>query len=421
MKAPDRLHAVLAERNRSPRRAWFVPGRIEVLGKHTDYAGGRSLLCAIDRGFRIVAAARDDRRITLVDPEQRLEAALELDAALPQSPGHWTAYPRAVARSMALHFPAARRGADIAFTSDLPPAAGISSSSAFLIAVFLALAGVNELEADHEFRRHVRSNEDLAGFLAAVESGYTFGSLAGDTGVGIFGGSEDHTAILCCEPRRLAVYSFTPVRHERSLDLDPDLRFVVGSSGIVAEKAGAARDAYNRASISTKQILDLWNRTTSRADRSLAAAATSAADAPDRIREIIGEQGGAPTAYLLARFNQFFAETEEIVPSAAERLSASDYDGFGAIVDRSQALAEQLLGNQVPQTIDLARSARTLGALAASAFGGGFGGSVWALVRAADVDAFIEQWSSAYRRAYPEPASRAVFFATTAGPAAREM
>ncbi len=43
-----------------PRReaAFFVPGRIEVLGKHTDYAGGRSLLCAAEQGFCLVAAAR---------------------------------------------------------------------------------------------------------------------------------------------------------------------------------------------------------------------------------------------------------------------------------------------------------------------------------------------------------------------------
>ena len=42
--------------------AFFVPGRIEVLGKHTDYAGGRSLLCAAEQGFCLVAAARSDRR-----------------------------------------------------------------------------------------------------------------------------------------------------------------------------------------------------------------------------------------------------------------------------------------------------------------------------------------------------------------------
>ena len=40
------------------RLRWFVPGRIEVLGKHTDYAGGRSLLCAVERGFCVTAVPR---------------------------------------------------------------------------------------------------------------------------------------------------------------------------------------------------------------------------------------------------------------------------------------------------------------------------------------------------------------------------
>ena len=37
---------------------WFVPGRLEVLGKHTDYAGGRSVICALERGFAFVAIPR---------------------------------------------------------------------------------------------------------------------------------------------------------------------------------------------------------------------------------------------------------------------------------------------------------------------------------------------------------------------------
>ena len=44
-------------------RAFFVPGRLEVLGKHTDYAGGRSLLCTVERGICLVAAPRDDDRV----------------------------------------------------------------------------------------------------------------------------------------------------------------------------------------------------------------------------------------------------------------------------------------------------------------------------------------------------------------------
>ena len=47
--------------------AWFVPGRIEVLGKHTDYGGGRSLICAAERGFDVVSAPRADGRVALTD------------------------------------------------------------------------------------------------------------------------------------------------------------------------------------------------------------------------------------------------------------------------------------------------------------------------------------------------------------------
>lgn len=417
----DRLRDWLAERNPAPSRVWFVPGRIEVLGKHTDYAGGRSLLCTVDRGFRIAAAPRDDRVITLNDPEQRLQATLTLDESLPQTPGHWTSYPRVVARRIARHFPSARRGADIAFTSDLPPAAGISSSSAFLVAVFLALSAVNDLEHDPVYREVIVTLDDLAGFLASVENGYGFGPLPGDFGVGTAGGSEDHTAILCCTANHLSVYSFNPVRHERTIPLDPELRFVIGSSGIVAEKAGGARDAYNRASISTRQILEMWNRFTRRRDHSLAAAVTSSADAADCIRGIIRHEGGPHTEYLVGRFDQFVAESEQIVPAAADRLAAGDYGAFGTMVDRSQMLAERLLGNQVPHTIELARSARRLGALAASAFGGGFGGSVWALVRADEAESFMVQWLSKYRAAYPDSAQRAVFFITGAGQSATEI
>jgi galactokinase len=90
-------------------------------------------------------------------------------------------------------------------------------------------------------------------------------------------------------------------------------------------------------------------------------------------------------------------------------------------VDRSQDAVERWLGNQVPETIDLARSARELGAAAASAFGAGFGGSVWALVREGDSQRFLTDWAHAYRQRHPAAADRAVFFETNAGPAAMRI
>src|SRR4029079_5616548 len=58
---------------------WFVPGRVEVLGEHTDYAGGRSLLCTVGRGFCAAAAARSDRLVRVADVAKGVTAEAALD------------------------------------------------------------------------------------------------------------------------------------------------------------------------------------------------------------------------------------------------------------------------------------------------------------------------------------------------------
>ncbi|HSP94286.1 MAG TPA: galactokinase family protein, partial [Thermoanaerobaculia bacterium] len=195
-------------------RRWFIPGRIEVLGKHTDYAGGRSLLCAVERGLCLAARAREDRIVRIADAVLDVEALLPLsgDAGAAEE-GSWTAYPAAVVRRVARDFPGSLRGADIAIASDLPRSAGLSSGSALVVGIFTALAHVNALEEHAVYRANIASPETLAGYLGAVENGLSFGALAGDRDVGTFGGSEDHTAMLCCRAGNLSQYAFCPVRH----------------------------------------------------------------------------------------------------------------------------------------------------------------------------------------------------------------
>jgi galactokinase len=397
---------------------FFVPGRIEVLGKHTDYAGGRSLVCAVDRGFVVAAAPRRDDRVRVLDVASGREALLALDPRLPEPPAAWARYPATVLRRIARNFDGARTGADVAFLSDLPVASGMSSSSAFMVAVFLAVAAVNRLEETSAYRREIRTGEDLAGYLATVENGQSFGSLTGDRGVGTFGGSEDHTAMLCCRAGELSQYSFCPVRHERQVPAPAGHVFAIGMSGVIAEKTGAARDAYNRASLAVSAILDAWRAASGREDRSLAAAVANGAGR--ELSQIVerATARGFSLDVLRARFDQFVEESERIVPAAGDALAAGDLAAFGSLVDRSQRLAERLLGNQVPETAGLAASARELGAVAASAFGAGFGGSVWALVREDDAPGFVERWRGGYGAAFPGAAAGASFFTSRPGPAA---
>ncbi|KKN86399.1 hypothetical protein LCGC14_0269530 [marine sediment metagenome] len=396
--------------------ARFVPGRIEVLGKHTDYAGGRSLLATVERGFCMVAAPRDDRTVWFADARLGEEVTFRIDPDLQPTVGHWSNYPMTVARRIARNFLGRLHGAEMAVASDLPIASGMSSSSALMVTVFLTLADINGLADRPEYAANIHSPEDLAGYLGTVENGQTFGSLAGDAGVGTFGGSEDHTAMLCCRAGHLSQYSFCPVVAERHVSLPQGYVFAVGSSGVAAEKTGDAREKYNRLSRLTVAVAEVWRSASGRDDPHMAAAV--AGGGVEEVRRVVASAKHAEFTgdELLERFEQFHAESVEIIPAAGDAIAAGDMDRFGELVDRSQHLTETLLKNQVAEQIDLARAARELGAVAASAFGAGFGGSVWALVDEDHGEQFLGRWAAAYHRQFPQRAERSSFFLTHPAP-----
>jgi galactokinase len=422
----------------APARAWWVPGRIEVLGKHTDYGGGRSLLATLGRGIHWIAAPARDERIEIVDASTDASCEIALSADVPHRPGHWSDYVISVARRIARDFPGADAGMRAVFSSSLPKGAGLSSSSALVVATFLPLAAFNRLEdhpawqqssslrraepsgsAIHRGAGYDDSKDALAGYLGAIESGRAFGRFPADHGVGTQGGSEDHTAILCCRAGQLSVYRFRPVAHEGDVALPDGWTFAIAVSGVHASKSGAVRDHYNRLSAQMARLTELSRDTSDVEDESLLAAIESGAGALERLRGIVASSPDADM--LLPRLDQFSAESIEIIPAVAKRLSAGDVAGIGPLIDRSQRLAEETLANQVPETMTLVRSARDLGAAAASAFGAGFGGAVWALVRRDDLSDFLRRWRTEYLTRHPDRAARAELFGSDPGPAATEL
>jgi len=398
---------------------WFVPGRIEVLGKHTDYAGGRSLLCAAERGMCVAASPRDDSTVRINDAIDGRGVEFELAVDLPISESKWNIYTTSVGRRIVRNFGGELRGADIVIANDLPRSAGMSSSSVLVTAIFSVLSKVNRFDERPEYKSNIRNQEELAGYVSCIENGRSFGSLTGDQGVGTFGGSEDHTAILCSQPGLLRQYSFRPVRPERAIKLPGECTFVIAASGVKASKTGAARDQYNRVSRAAEAVLAVWRSHSGESVSTLREAVIKSIGARERIREALGQSSvaGFSPEELVNRFDQFVLESEEIVPAAGDALEQVHLESFGELVDRSQDAAERWLGNQIPETIELARGARRLGAHAASSFGAGFGGSVWVLVSSADVREFCAAWKTEYARAFPEAAERSQFFVTAPGPA----
>jgi galactokinase len=361
--------------------ACFVPGRIEVLGKHTDYCGGRSLLCTVERGMCFVAVGNSGPNVTFHALNRNESVTMELGADLEPTVGLWSNYPMTVCRRVARNFPGVT-GADIAMSSDLPPASGLSSSSAMVIGTFLMLSAVNHLPFRSEYRQNITSTEDLAAYLGCCENGQTFCGLAGDRGVGTFGGSQDHTAILCCKPGKLSTFSFCPVMREQDVELPSEVRFLVASSGISAEKTGYAMAKYNSVAQRAAWLVQLWNKDATEPASCLRAALQSSRGAVAEMRRILKRHAGIDRELqLTSRLDQFSVESSQLIPDASNAVRHRQWSTFGELVDQSQMLAETALANQIPETIFLQRRLRSGGALAASAFGAGFGGSVWALVR----------------------------------------
>lgn len=396
-----------------PAEEWFVPGRVEFLGKHTDYAGGRSLVCATERGFCMVARPRADAVVRVSEMSSGVceEWPIRRDLQVPE--GSWATYPTTVLRRVARDFPGTAIGFDLAFGSDLPQAAGLSSSSAFVVGVFMVLAQVNRLQERADFQAAFPTLVEIAGYLGALENGRAYGPFPADFGVGTQGGSQDQTAILCSTAGELAQFSWVPVRLERRVPFPAGYRLAIGVCGVAAEKTGEARGAYNAASSASVELLERWCSATGRNDPTLALALSSAPGAVARLNALLRDSPA-----LRSRLTQFAEECFHLIPAAGTALIEGNLDVLGRLVDQSQAGAEAGLANQIPETIHLQRSARRLGAVAASAFGAGFGGSVWALVQETRVADFLETWAREYREAFPELSAQSIFFTTSAGPPA---
>lgn len=413
-------HAFTARIGQPPRWRFWVPGRVEYFGKHTDYAGGRSLVAAVPRGFAVAAASRSDDLVRVVDTRRRVEVVIDPADSARTHQG-WSTYVATVVRRLALNFPDASLGTDVVLASDLPSAAGLSSSSALIVGLALVLAQRAGLKERPAWQRDIQSPTALAGYLGALEAGASFGDLQGSIGVGTHGGSEDHTAILTGRPGMLSAYRYVPVRHLRDVAMPAEWSSVIATSGVHADKIGSARGRFNRASAAARALLDVWRQTSGRPALSLAAALSSEPDALPRLTSAIS-QTSAPefSADALRRRLEHFVREDARVDAAVRAIAATDAAALGTLSDESQADAEALLGNQVPATIDLVATAREAGALAATSFGAGFGGSAWAIVPADDVARFGPAWLGRYRARQPR-ASGVEWFEARPSPAAREL
>jgi len=318
-----------------------APGRVNLIGEHIDYHGLPVLPMAMRRSVRVAFRARADRTIRAVSAGGYgcREFAWESDL-VPAAAGDWENYLRAAAQAIAGKW-GVGLGLDAAIVSDLPAAAGLSSSSALLVAFTLSL-----LEAN---RRRPSFHE----LMEILPEGEQF--------VGTRGGGMDHAASLASQEGCASLIEFEPLS-VRPIPVPQDWAFLVAHSLTVAEKSGDARQQYNARRAAGTTAL---NR--------LGFASYRAAISARRPADLEALAKSLPSADEQSSFLHVASEAGR-VRAAVAALEQRDAATFGRLLLESHASLRDRLGVSCQALDTLVEAAMASGALGARLTGAGFGG-----------------------------------------------
>jgi len=395
----SRTHALLADTpGDGPAVAARAPGRVNLIGEHTDYNGLPVLPIAIDRDVLVVARRRPDDAVELsnADPAFAPRRYSLRGEITPFSPGDWGNYHKAAAVGLrsALGGEHPLPGGSFRVHGAIPVAAGLSSSSALTVACGLAHLALADVE---------RPRLELAELFARAER-Y----------VGTLGGGMDQAATLLAEAGHALHIDFFPLR-TRPVPVPPRAGFVVAHSLQLAEKSGRVRGLYNQRVVECRLACALLARRTG-------VAATRLGDFPDRsavladldrllpehevlseglpdllgvtaeelrARFVGGETLATPGRFALRRRVRHVLGEADRVAAAERALRHADLAALGELMNESHRSCAEDYEVSTAALDQLAVLARAHGALGARLTGAGFGGAIVALVERDRVAALI--------------------------------
>jgi galactokinase len=259
----------------------------------------------------------------------------------PTTAGDWENYLRAAAQAVSRKW-GVGLGVNAVISADLPPAAGLSSSSALMVAFALALLRANGWDA---------SFEELMDILPD-----------GEQFVGTRGGGMDHAASLGSRAGCASMIEFSPlaVRH---IPIPPGWAFLVAHSLHTAEKSGAVRERYNAVRAAGSAALRDLGFT------SYAQAIQAGADG-SHLGSQLGSQLGSHTRDVFLHVVTEAARVRDAVLA----MQRNDHAGFGRLLLDSHNSLRDRLKVSTPALDQLVSAAMNSGALGARLTGGGFGG-----------------------------------------------
>jgi galactokinase len=333
----------------------FAPGRVNLIGEHTDYNGGLALPFAISRGVVVDAAASDDRRVRAYAVDLDQEDEFELSDR--ERVDGWRAFVRGAVAELSDNG-APLRGASLRIGGDLPQGAGLSSSAALEVSLCIALLGLTDLHVaapellpsqraaqDGEPGRVELARLDIARLCSRIENDWV-GAETGllDQIASLFGRAD---AALLIDFATLAIEP-VPLHLDRwkLVVLDSGERHTHSGSGYNERRSECARAA---------ELLGV--RALSEAD------AAAAEQLPEplrrRARHVLGEN--------------------ERVREAVAALTVENLPQLGSLLDASHASLRDDFEISTPAVEASVARLRDAGAAGARIMGGGFGGCVLGL------------------------------------------
>jgi galactokinase len=340
-----------------------APGRVNLIGEHTDYNDGFAMPAAIEFYCWVAVGSREDRKLSIYSEEFSAAADADLDSESHQPSKTWSDYPVGVA--LQLEQAGFRlRGANLLIESEVPMGAGLSSSAAIEVATALALADQSGWSPDRV---------QLAQLCQKAENEFV-GARVGimDQFVSLHG-QEDHALMLDCR-----ALSFD------SLLIPDSVKLVISNTMVKHELASSE---YNRRRSECEEAV----RRLAEVLPGIRALRDVSLEQLERHRDVLSE-------VIYKRALHIVTENARVLDSA-EALRSGDIARFGMRMAESHRSLRDLYEvscRELDLMVDLAYQQR--GVFGARMTGGGFGGATINLVDARYAGEFKEKMAKAYQK-----------------------
>ena len=340
-----------------------APGRVNLIGDHTDYNGGYVLPAAVDREVRIAFRASDDSRVEMLSADFPERAAFNLDGVAHGRAQGWAKYPMAVAAALQAE-KYSLKGMRAVLQGNVPIGSGLSSSAAIEVACAMAFCSVSGLRINREKLAHIcqRAENEFVGMQCGIMD--QFACLLG---------RKDCALFLDCTTLETEI---VPLDERGAKIVICDTRL----------KRQLVNSAYNRRREECETAIAILQQHFPEAktykDISIPMFRAYAHDLPDP---------------LMKRARHVVTENARVV-QAAHLLKKGDLIGFGALMDASHDSLRndfEVSCKELDLLVGIARESE--GVFGSRMTGAGFGGCAVALVRPDCVEAFTAKVSEGYR------------------------